>query len=75
MDARIVTFHFLSFSPMIFDPFLFTISPLTIIKQNEWLIDNNFPAHSSISDLDGNLLKKLTGTEGNLLLNLGCRSK
>lgn len=29
---------------------------------------------SNMSALDGNLLKKFTGTEGILYLNLGCRS-
>lgn len=45
---------------------LFTSTRMNILRK--------FPSHISISDLDGNLLKKLTGTEGILLLNRGWRS-
>lgn len=45
---------------------LFTRTRMNVLEK--------FPSYISISDLAGNLLKKLTGTEGILLLNRGWRS-
>lgn len=45
---------------------LFTSTRMNVLKK--------FPSYISMSDLAGNLLKKLTGTEGILLLNRGWRS-